>query len=78
MPTVLRKGSYRFFFYAGDQDEPIHVHVESDDNIAKFWLEPIRLQSSKGFNRNELGQIQRFIKENKTKLLGAWNDYFQK
>jgi Domain of unknown function (DUF4160) len=45
MPTVLRIESYRFFFYAGDRDEPPHVHVESDDKIAKFWLDPIRLQS---------------------------------
>jgi len=46
MPTVLRVGPYRFFFYAGDREEPPHVHVERDDNIAKFWLDPIRLKSS--------------------------------
>ncbi len=38
MPTILRIGPYRFFFYAGDRDEPQHVHVERDDRIAKFWL----------------------------------------
>jgi len=37
MPTVLKVRSYRFFFYAGDRDEPEHVHVEHDDKIAKFW-----------------------------------------
>jgi hypothetical protein len=40
MPTILRHGPYRFFFYAGDADEPPHVHVERDDNKAKFWLAP--------------------------------------
>jgi len=45
MPTVLRVGPYRFFFYAGGGEEPPHVHVERDDNIAKFWLDPIRLKS---------------------------------
>lgn len=39
MPTVLRTGPYRIFFYAGDRDEPPHVHVERDANIAKFWLD---------------------------------------
>ncbi|MGH8747327.1 MAG: DUF4160 domain-containing protein, partial [Burkholderiales bacterium] len=34
MPTALRKGPYRFFFYAGDRNEPVHVHVERDDNVA--------------------------------------------
>jgi hypothetical protein len=36
MPTVLRLGPYRFFFYAGDADEPPHVHVERDKDKAKF------------------------------------------
>jgi hypothetical protein len=28
MPTVLRSGPYRFFFYSADRGEPPHVHVE--------------------------------------------------
>jgi hypothetical protein len=42
MPTVLRAGPYRFFFYAGDRDEPPHIHVERDDHTAKFWLDQVR------------------------------------
>lgn len=42
MPTVLRSGPYRFYFYAGDRAEPLHVHVERDDAEAKFWLDPVR------------------------------------
>ena len=42
MPTILRIGPYRFFFYAGDRDEPPHIHVERDDNIAKFWIGPVQ------------------------------------
>ena len=38
MPTVLRSGPFRVFFYAGDSGEPPHVHVERDDCQAKFWL----------------------------------------
>src|SRR3989304_2044126 len=51
MPTVLRVGPYRFFFFAADRDEPHHVHVEREDKIAKFWLDPVRLQTSGGFSR---------------------------
>jgi hypothetical protein len=36
MPTVLRVGPFRFFFYAGDGNEPPHVHVEHGDAEAKF------------------------------------------
>jgi hypothetical protein len=34
MPTVLRVGPYRFFFFSGDRDEPPHIHVERDENHA--------------------------------------------
>jgi len=76
MPTVLRSGPYRFFFYAGDRDEPAHVHVERDDNVAKFWLDPIRLVNSGGFNRSEINQIQELVERNKGDLLRSWNEYF--
>ncbi len=76
MPTVLKVGGYRFFFYAGDRDEPLHIHVERDDKIAKFWLDPIRLQSSGGFNRIEISKMHKIIKEHHSQLLEAWNEYF--
>jgi len=30
MPTVLRAGPYRFFFYASDRPEPPHIRVERE------------------------------------------------
>jgi hypothetical protein len=77
MPTVLRVGSYRFFFYAGDRSEPPHVHVERDDRVAKFWLSPIRLRRSGGFSRREINRIQSLLKAHHTELLEAWNEYFR-
>jgi hypothetical protein len=76
MSTILRIGPYRFFFYSGDRGEPQHVHVERDDKIAKFWFDPVRLQNSGGFNRVEIGQIQKIINEHQTELKEAWNEYF--
>jgi hypothetical protein len=76
MPTVLRVGPYRFFFYSGDGDEPPHVHVERDNDTAKFWLEPVRYQRSWGFSRHELNRIQRLVEENSEQLLRSWNEYF--
>ena len=77
MPTVSRIGPYRFFFYAGDRDEPAHVHVQRDDKIAKFWLEPVRLQSSGSFSRVEISRIQRILTRRQQLLLEAWNAYFR-
>ncbi len=76
MPTVLRIGSYRFFFYSSDRDEPIHVHIEHEDNIAKVWLDPVRLQNSGGFKRAEINRILSIINEKQFELSEAWNDYF--
>ena len=76
MPTVLRIGPYRFFFYAGDRGEPHHVHVERDFGIAKLWLNPVRLQSSGGFNRVEINRIMRIVEENREQLLTSWDNYF--
>jgi hypothetical protein len=51
MPTVLRVGPYRFFFYAGDHDEPPHVHIEREDKLAKFWLSVKINSQSSGLTR---------------------------
>ena len=76
MPTVLRDGPYRFFFYASDRDEPRHVHVEREGNVAKFWLDPVRLENSGGFGRPELVRIQRIVQEHAAEFAEAWNEYF--
>jgi hypothetical protein len=76
MPTVLRLGPYRFFFYAGDRQESPHIHVEHANNTAKFWLDPVRLQRSRGFRRNEINRIQRLIEEHRNHLLRLWDEYF--
>jgi hypothetical protein len=76
MPTVLRVGPYRFFFYAGDGGEPPHVHVERDDCEAKFWLDPIRLERSGGFSRKEINRVQELIEANQHLLLESWNEFF--
>ena len=76
MPTVLRQGPYRFFFYASDHGEPAHVHVQQKDSVAKFWLQPVRLARSKGFERQELLDIQRIVSDHKQQLTEAWNEYF--
>ncbi len=76
MPTVLRDGPYRFFFYAGDRDEPPHVHVERDDSEAKFWIDPVRLARSYGFSANEIGRIEKLVVDNQQTLMDSWNEFF--
>ena len=77
MPTVLTIGAYRFFFYASDRDEPPHVHVERDTRVAKFWLDPVRLRRSCGFQRVELHGIQRLVDKHRIDLRRSWDEYFK-
>jgi hypothetical protein len=76
MPTVLRSGPYRFFFYAGDRHEPVHVHVQRESRSAKLWLDPVRLQESRGFGTVELNRIVAIVEHHRGTLLSAWDDYF--
>lgn len=76
MPTVLRVGRYRFFFFSNESQEPAHIHVKAGSDECKFWLEPIQLAATYGFNVRELHEIERLVVENRDLLVEAWNDYF--
>ncbi|MGB3897659.1 MAG: DUF4160 domain-containing protein [Mesorhizobium sp.] len=76
MPTVLRLEGYRFFFYSRENDEPAHIHVEMGDALAKFWLDPVELASSKRFRAHELGILRQMVLEYRSTFVSAWNDHF--
>ena len=76
MPTVLRTGPYRIYFYSHEPNEPPHVHVDRDDLSAKFWLNPVSLARNLGFSARESRQVERIVTENDTVLLEAWNGRF--
>ena len=76
MPTVLRIGRYRFFFYSNENDEPPHIHVKAAEDEAKFWLLPVALEANHGFRPRELTEIQSLVNDLAADLLEAWNEYF--
>ena len=75
MPTILRDGPYRVYFYSHDLIEPAHVHVDRDDRSAKFWLDPISLASNLGFKPKELRVIEKLLAENEGVLLNGWREH---
>jgi len=75
MPTVLRDGPYRFYFYSHDLREPPHVHVDRDDQSVKFWLRPVQLATNLGFSPHELRRVQRIVEAHQQAFLEAWNDH---
>lgn len=76
MPTILRLGPYRLYFYSHEPNEPPHVHIDRDSLSTKFWLEPVSLASNLGFSAKELRKLQLMVQENQQALLEAWYGYF--
>ena len=77
VPTVLRIGKYRFFFFSNEGKEPCHIHIESGDGHAKFWLSPkIHLALSQGMNAKDLSEISKLVRQNDKKLVEAWDEFF--
>jgi len=76
MPTVRNiSGPYRLFFYSFDCNEPMHVHVQRDKAVCKFWLNPLVLSKNDGFAPKDLNAIRKTIKSNITIILEAWHEH---
>jgi len=76
MPTVLRYAGHRFFFFSNEGNEPPHIHVETGENYAKFWLNPVALTKSMGYNAKELRELRKLIEENRHLFVEKWREYF--
>lgn len=75
MPTVLRVGRYRFFFFSNEGQELPHIHVKSGGDEAKLWLDPVVLEANYGFNARELNEIERLVEEHRELFLEAWHEH---
>ncbi len=78
MPTVLRVGPFRFYFYSNEKGEPPHIHVQRERYVAKFWLNPVVLAGSRHFSSHKLRAIQKHVEENRELFLEAWNEHISR
>lgn len=77
-PTVFRASGFRFYFFSREEDR-IHVHAQSADGEAKFWLDPsIELAVSFGLPARDLGIIERLIRDHEDEIRAAWNEHFHR
>jgi hypothetical protein len=78
VPTVLRVGGYRFFFWSRETREPPHIHVDQAERYAKFWLTPtISLADARGFRSGELSELRRLVEEHRTFFEEQWREHFR-
>jgi len=76
MPTVLRIGAYKFYFYSHEPNEPPHIYIDRENMSVKFWLDPVALAANIGFSPKELRKIEKLVIEHNKELLEAWYGYF--
>ena len=57
-PTVFRESGFRFYFFSREETR-MHVHVQSPEGEAKYWLEPaIELAQNYGLNERQLRSVK--------------------
>jgi len=76
MPTILRVRGHRFFFFSNEGWEPPHIHVETAENYAKYWLNPVALAKSVGYNARELRHLRELVEERGELFQEKWDEYF--
>ncbi len=76
MPTLLRIGAFRFYFYSHEPNEPPHVHVDRAEATIKVWLNPVEVAKSRGFRAHEINDILTMVAEHRAMLVERWHEYF--
>ena len=75
-PTIFRQGPYRFFFNSREETR-MHVHVETPDGDAKFWLEPlVALAEYHRLKPQILREIERIGEEQQEQFIHDWQSHF--
>jgi hypothetical protein len=69
MPTLLRAGPYRLFMFMSACAEPPHVHVEGNDGVAEFWLQPVSVADGVGYSPREIHRIRAIVSRERETLI---------
>ena len=67
MPTILYITGWRFFFYANEGNEPVHIHCKKGSMECKYWLNRedfgIEEAYSYGLGQNDKRAVKKIIFE---------------
>ena len=57
----------------------MHVHVQSAEAEAKFWMEPkIEIDENFGSPDREVGRILKLLKDRESEIRKAWDQHFSR
>jgi hypothetical protein len=79
MPTILLIRGWRFFFYANEGDEPIHIHCRKGEKECKYWLDRRNFDLEEAFsyrmNGKDKREVKRMIFENFEYIESEWKKF---
>ncbi|MGD0897218.1 MAG: DUF4160 domain-containing protein [Thermoguttaceae bacterium] len=79
MPSILVILGWRFYFYANEGNEPIHVHCRKADAEAKFWLDVggFAVAEAHAYNMSPTDKrvVRRIIFEHFDYIVSEWQKF---
>ena len=79
MPTILLVMGWRFFFYANEGDEPIHIHGRKAEKECKYWLDAENFELDEAYsykmNNKDRRQVKKIVFEYFEFIEGEWNRF---
>jgi hypothetical protein len=76
MPTIIILHGWRFYFYADEGHEPLHIHCQKAEMEAKFWLDSqtraISLAFAYKMKPNDMRVVKRIIRSHFAIIESAW------
>jgi hypothetical protein len=79
LPTILFVMGWRFFFYANEGNEPIHIHCKKGESECKYWMdiENFSLEEAYVYNMNnkDKREVKKIIFEYFEFIESEWNRF---
>jgi hypothetical protein len=75
MPSIMRTGKYRVFFFSQEGPRK-HVHVETSDGIVKIWLDDLSVKDVENLSAKQVRDIVKFVRPHREEFERRWNAHF--
>jgi hypothetical protein len=83
LPSLLKVGGYRIFFWSNENDEPLHVHVSKgkpSPNATKIWLTSkgrcIVANNNGKISKTDLLELMEIISVHFFVICNEWKNHF--
>ncbi len=79
MPTILFVKGWRFFFFANEGNEPIHVHAQNGEKSCKYWIDVENFDIIEAycysFSQRDKREVREIIFNNFSLFVDEWEKF---